>query len=98
MVWVSVTKELLVIEGAVTQADRQYRMLITQPAYQHHALSCVCGLAEIEDIAQLLSDEGLISAVNKHMVLVSGSTNPVGVQTVSVNNWPATYPETVKVP
>lgn len=95
---ICVTKELLVIEGAVTQADRQYRMLITQPAYQHHALSCVAGLAEIEDIAQLLSDEGLISAVNKHMVQVSGSTNPVGVQTVSVNNWPTSYPETVQVP
>ncbi|MGL4614321.1 MAG: hypothetical protein ACRCVV_10585 [Shewanella sp.] len=95
---ICVTKELLVIEGAVTQADRQYRMLITQPAYQHHALNCVCGMAEIEDVAKLLSDEGLISAVNKHMVLVSGSTNPVGVQTVSVNNWPDTYPETVKVP
>lgn len=95
---ICVTKELLVIEGAVTQADRQYRMLITQPAYQHHALSCVAGLAEIEDIAQLLSDEGLISAVNKHMVQVSGSTNPAGVQTVSVNNWPTSYPETVQVP
>ena len=86
---ICVTKELLVIEGAVTQADRQYRMLITQPAYQHHALSCVCGLAEIEDIAQLLSDEGLISAVNKHMVQVSGSTNPAGVQKVEVTNFPA---------
>lgn len=85
---ICVTKELLVIEGAVTQADRQYRMLITQPAYQHHALSCVCGLAEIEDIAQLLSDEGLISAVNKHMVQVSGSTDPVGVQKVEVTNFP----------
>lgn len=95
---ICVTKELLVIEGAVTQADRQYRMLITQPAYQHHALSCVAGLAEIEDIAQLLSDEGLISAVNKHMVQVSGSTNPAGVQTVSVNNWPTSYPETVQIP
>lgn len=87
---ICVTKELLVIEGAVTQADRQYRMLITQPAYQHHALSCVAGLAEIEDIAQLLSDEGLISAVNKHMVQVSGSTDPVGTQKVEVMNWPAT--------
>ncbi|WZX10474.1 hypothetical protein ACP1_0185 [Aeromonas phage ACP1] len=86
---ICVTKELLVIEGAVTQADRQYRMLITQPAYQHHALSCVAGLAEIEDIAQLLSDEGLISAVNKHMVQVSGSTNPAGVQKVEVTNFPA---------
>lgn len=94
---ICVTKELLVIEGAVTQADRQYRMLITQPAYQHHALSCVCGLAEIEDIAQLLSDEGLISAVNKHMVQVSGSTNPVGVQKVEVTNFPAGA-GTVKVP
>ena len=95
---ICVTKELLVIEGAVTQADRQYRMLITQPAYQHHALSCVCGLGEIEDIDLLLSDEGLIGAVNKHMVQVSGSTNPAGVQTVSVNNWPTSYPETVQVP
>lgn len=94
---ICVTKELLVIEGAVTQADRQYRMLITQPAYQHHALSCVAGLAEIEDIAQLLSDEGLISAVNKHMVQVSGSTNPVGVQKVEVTNFPAGA-GTVKVP
>ena len=95
---ICVTKELLVIEGAVTQADRQYRMLITQPAYQHHALSCVCGLGEIEDIDLLLSDEGLIGAVNKHMVQVSGSTNPAGVQAVSVNNWPTSYPETVQVP
>ncbi|WAX22115.1 hypothetical protein AVP1_0005 [Aeromonas phage AVP1] len=86
---ICVTKELLVIEGTVSQADRQYRMLITQPAYQHHALSCVAGLAEIEDIAQLLSDEGLISAVNKHMVQVSGSTNPAGVQKVEVTNFPA---------
>lgn len=86
---ICVTKELLVIEGAVTQADRQYRMLITQPAYQHHALSCVAGLAEIEDIAQLLSDEGLISAVNKHMVQVSDTAAQTGSQKVEITNWPS---------
>lgn len=86
---ICVTKELLVIEGAVTQADRQYRMLITQPAYQHHALSCVAGLAEIEDIAQLLSDEGLISAVNKHMVQVSDAAAQTGSQKVEITNWPS---------
>lgn len=86
---ICVTKELLVIEGAVTQADRQYRMLITQPAYQHHALSCVAGLAEIEDIAQLLSDEGLISAVNKHMVQVSDTAAQASTQKVQITNWPS---------
>lgn len=86
---ICVTKELLVIEGAVTQADRQYRMLITQPAYQHHALSCVAGLAEIEDIAQLLSDEGLISAVNKHMVQVSDTAAQASTQKVEITNWPS---------
>jgi hypothetical protein len=93
---ICVTKELLVIEGAVTQADRQYRMLITQPAYQHHALSCVCGLAEIEDIAQLLSDEGLISAVNKHMVQVSDTAAQTGSQKVEITNWP--HGGTITVP
>jgi hypothetical protein len=93
---ICVTKELLVIEGTVTQADRQYRMLITQPAYQHHALSCVCGLAEIEDIAQLLSDEGLISAVNKHMVQVSDTAAQTGSQKVEITNWP--HGGTITVP
>ena len=65
---ICVTKELVVIEGSVGQSDRQYRMIITQPAYQHHSLCPVIGRLEIEDIEQLLGDEGLITKVNKHIV------------------------------
>ena len=69
---ICVAKELLVIEGSVNQADRQYRMIITQPAYQHHPLCPVVGRVEIEDIASLLGDEGLITKVNKHLAEISG--------------------------
>lgn len=86
---ICVAKELLVIEGTVNQADRQYRMLITAPAYQHHALTCVAGRAEITDIADLLGDKGLISTVNKHLVSNSGTvattTATTGTQEVDVN-------------
>lgn len=71
---ICVAKELLVIEGTVNQADRQYRMIITQPAYQHHSLCPVVGRLEIEDIKDLMGDEGLIAKVNKHLVNASGST------------------------
>lgn len=73
---ICVTKELLVIEGMVGQSDRQYRMIITQPAYQHHSLCPVIGRLEIEDIQSLLGDEGLITKVNKH--LVGGSIETTG--------------------
>lgn len=62
---INVTKELLVIEGSVQQSDRQYRMIITQPAYQHHSLCPVIGRVVVEDIASLLGEEGLITRVNK---------------------------------
>lgn len=70
---ICVTKELLVIEGSVNQSDRQYRMIITQPAYQHHALCPVVGRVQITDIDKLLGDEGLITKVNKHLAEISGS-------------------------
>lgn len=73
---ICVTKELLVIEGMVGQSDRQYRMIITQPAYQHHSLCPVIGRLEIEDIQSLLGDEGLITKVNKH--LIGGSIETTG--------------------
>lgn len=74
---ICVAKELLVIEGSVNQSDRQYRMIITQPAYQHHALCPVVGRVQITDIDKLLGDEGLITKVNKHLAEISGSINVV---------------------
>lgn len=62
---INVAKELLVIEGSVQQSDRQYRMIITQPAYQHHSLCPVVGRVVVEDIADLLGEEGLITKINK---------------------------------
>lgn len=73
-----VTKELLVIEGTVNQSDRQYRMIITQPAYQHHSLCPVVGRLTIEDIDDLLGDEGLIAKVNKLLVENSGTVKVDG--------------------
>ncbi|AEV89561.1 putative major capsid protein [Pseudomonas phage OBP] len=69
---ICVAKELLVIEGSVNQSDRQYRMIITQPAYQHHSLCPVAGRLTIKDIDKLMGDEGLIALVNKHLVTVNG--------------------------
>lgn len=65
---ICVTKELVVIEGSVQQSDRQYRMIITQPAYQHHSLCPVVGRLEIVGIKDLLGNEGLITKVNKHLI------------------------------
>lgn len=65
---ICVTKELLVIEGSVQQSDRQYRMIITQPAYQHHSLCPVIGRLVVSDIESLLGNEGLITQVNKHLI------------------------------
>lgn len=75
---ICVAKELLVIEGSVNQADRQYRMIITQPAYQHHSLCPVVGRLTVEDIAQLMGDEGLIAKVNKHLAEISGKVETTG--------------------
>lgn len=75
---ICVTKELLVIEGSVQQSDRQYRMIITQPAYQHHALCPVVGRVQITDIDKLLGDEGLITKVNKHLAEISGAIKVEG--------------------
>lgn len=72
---ICVAKELLVIEGQVLQADRQYRTIITQPAYQHHSLCPAIGRVVIEDIKDLLGTEGLITRVNKH--IVGGTINTV---------------------
>ncbi|QDB70284.1 hypothetical protein CF8_0116 [Aeromonas phage CF8] len=65
---VCVAKELLVIEGQVAQADRQYRMVISQPSYAHHSLCPVAGRLVVEDMDLLLGDEGLITSVNKHLI------------------------------
>lgn len=70
---ICVAKELVVIEGTVNQSDRQYRMLITAPSYQHHALGCVAGRAKITDIESLLGDTGLVSVINRHLVNVNGT-------------------------
>lgn len=76
---VCITKELLVIEGQVAQSDRQYNMIITQPAYGHHGLCPVAGRLTVTDIDKLLGDEGLISAVNKQLVKVSGKVEATGI-------------------
>ncbi|QZA70603.1 hypothetical protein AH04_124 [Erwinia phage AH04] len=65
---ICVAKELLVIEGSVQQSDRQYRMIITQPAYDHHSLCPVIGRVVVEDMDKLLGNEGLITQVNKHLI------------------------------
>jgi predicted CoA-binding protein len=65
---INVAKESLVIEGFVGQSDRQYRMILTQPAYQHHDICPVLGRLTIEDIKDLLGDEGLISKINKLLI------------------------------
>lgn len=65
---VCLTKELLVIEGQVAAADRQYRMVISQPSYAHIDLCPVAGQMVVEDMDKLLGDEGLIAAVNKHLI------------------------------
>ncbi|QMV29128.1 hypothetical protein AP1_0425 [Aeromonas phage AP1] len=76
---ICVAKDLLVVEGQVQQSDRQYRMIITQPAYQHHSLCPVIGMVEVADMDKLLGDEGLITAVNKHLAKISGSIETTGV-------------------
>ncbi|QDJ97261.1 hypothetical protein D6_0101 [Aeromonas phage D6] len=78
---ICVAKDLLVVEGQVQQSDRQYRMIITQPAYQHHSLCPVIGLVEVADMDKLLGDEGLITAVNKHLAKISGSIETTGTGT-----------------
>ena len=68
-----VSRELLVIEGDVRMSERQYRMMITQPAYQHHSTGCIAGRVKIEDIAELMAGGGVLTAINKHLVQVNGS-------------------------
>lgn len=75
---ICVTKELLVIEGEVMQADKQFKMVISQPSYRHHSLGSVCGQLVVEDMDKLLGDEGLIGAINKHLVKVSGELAQAG--------------------
>lgn len=82
-----VAKELVVIEGSVQQSDRQYRMIITQPAYQHHSLCPVIGRLTIEGINNLLGKDGLISKVNKHLIggsIETTSKEPAATQEVEV--------------
>lgn len=86
---ICVTKELLVIEGTVNQADKQFRMVITQPAYQHHDLCPVVGRVEITDIQNLLGDEGLIASVNKQLIKVSGKVT-TGTTGVAADELPIT--------
>ena len=82
---ICVTKELLVIEGSVNQADKQFRMVISQPAYQHHDLCPVIGRVEITDIKDLLGDEGLIAAVNKQLIKVSGKVTTAAAGVTKTN-------------
>lgn len=70
---VCVSRELLVIEGEVNTEERQYRMLITQPSYDHHSIGCVLGRVEIEDIEELMSGGGVLSSVTRHLVDVEGT-------------------------
>lgn len=64
---VCVAKELLVIEGDVRMDERQYRMQICQPAYEHHSTGCIAGRVYIEDIEELMNDGGVLSAINRHL-------------------------------
>lgn len=85
-----VSRELMVIEGDVRNPDRQYRMLITQPAYQHHSIGCIAARVRIEDIDDLMKDGGILSAINKHLVQVSGKLEGVGGGVVAGREVPIT--------
>lgn len=69
---INVARDLHVIEGDVRMDSRQYRMMICQPAYQHHSVGCICARVQITDIADLMNDGGVLSSINKHLVEVSG--------------------------
>lgn len=64
------SRELVVIEGDVRMDEHQYRMMITQPAYEHHDTGCVIGKVVVEDIEDLLGNEGMLTNINR--LLVSG--------------------------
>lgn len=73
-----VSRELLVIEGDVRMSERQFRMMITQPAYQHHSTGVIAGRVVIEDIADLMAGGGVLTSINKLLVEVSGKIEGAG--------------------
>lgn len=75
---ICVSRELLVIEGSVQAEERQYRMLITQPSYEHHSIGCIASRIEIEDIQELMAEGGVLSSITRHLVNVEGTLDGAG--------------------
>lgn len=70
---ICVSRDLLVIEGDVRTPERQYRLLITQPSYQHHSIGCIAARIDIEDMAELMAEGGVLSSITRHLVDVQGT-------------------------
>ena len=81
-----VARELLVIEGDVRSSERQFRMLITQPAWQHHNTGVIGGRVRITDIQELLEGGGVLTSINKLLVKVSGEINGIDPSNPSQNS------------
>lgn len=74
---ICVARELLVIEGDVRTERRQFRMLITQPSYQHHSVGCIAARVTIEDFQEMMAEGGVLSSVTRHLVNVTGTLDGV---------------------
>ena len=74
---ICVTRDLLVIEGDVRSERRQFRMLITQPSYEHHSIGCVAARVTVTDYAELMAEGGVLSAITRHLVNVNGTLDGV---------------------
>ena len=71
------SRPLLVIEGDVRTERRQFRMLITQPSYQHHSVGCIAARVTIEDFQEMMAEGGVLSSVTRHLVNVTGTLDGV---------------------
>lgn len=87
---VCITKENIVVQGNVTRDQQEFGVLMTLPTYRHWALNPMIGVLEIEDAAEFLGDNGLLTKLAKQNVTVDGLA--AGLAAIADSNTPVPNP------
>lgn len=69
---VNVSKENILVQGNVTRDQQDFGVVMTLPTFRHWPLNPIIGSLIIEDAADFLGDEGVLTKLGKQRVVIDG--------------------------
>lgn len=69
---INVSKENIVVKGNVTRDNQDFGVVMTMPTYRHWPLCPIIGSLTIEDAAEFLGNEGILTGLARLRVSVDG--------------------------